>query len=240
MPPLYVSDSKRQVENISYFGDFRSNLVSGDTIASANVTVTVLSGTDPSPGNMLAGGYSLHNGSIVEQHIRQGVPGVIYNITFSVISVQGKDYTTVTRLAVLPTEGNAIPIFTPLYETSTLYPYILSEAFTAYAPTIATGKLFGVVQAEDGITTNISINTSVLTYQQYYYVYPLDAITASIHIDNGVLTYQTYISYNDGPESIKTNISMLTSTLTAATIISYSIPSDNIIASISIQNGTLV
>ncbi|MFI5422687.1 MAG: hypothetical protein ACHQWH_01945, partial [Nitrososphaerales archaeon] len=235
-----VSESKRQIENISYFGDFRSNLLSGDTISSTNVTVTVLSGTDPSPGSMLAGGYSLHNGNIIEQHIRQGVPGVIYDVTFSILSVQGNDYTTVTRLAVLPTEGNAIPIFTPLYETSTLYPYILSEAFTAYAPTISTGKLFGVVQAEDGITASLALNTSILTYQQYYYIYPLDAFTASIHIGNGVLTYQSYISYNDGPESIKTNIAMLTSTLTAATLISYSIPSDNIIASISIQNGTLV
>lgn len=240
MPPLYVSDSKRQIENISYFGDFRSNLVSGDTIFSANVTVTVLSGTDPSPGNMLAGGYSLHNGNIVEQHIQQGVPGVIYDVTFSILSVQGNDYTTVTRLAVLPSEGNAIPIFTPLYETSTLYPYILSEAFTAYAPTILTGRLFGAVQAEDGITASIAINTGVLTYQQYYYIYPLDAFTASIYINNGLLLPQTYISYTDGPESIKTNIAMLTSILTAATLISYSIPSDNIIASISIQNGTLV
>jgi len=140
---------------------------------------------------------------------------------------------------VLPEDGNAVPQFTNLYETSTLYPYILSDSFLANAPIISNGKLFGVVQAEDGFTASITIDTSTIVYQQYYYTYPLDAFSASIQINNGLLIPQTYISYNDGPESFKTNIAMTTSSLVAATAITYNIPSDNIQTSIVINNGTL-
>lgn len=240
MPNLYVSESKRQIENISYFGDFRSVLSAGETISTSTVTITVLSGIDPSPSSMLIGGISVHKGTIIEQHVGQGVPGVIYNILFEIVSNLGLHYDSLTRLAVLPNINGATPVFNVQYETSTLYPYILSESFIASAPIISNGKLFGVLQTEDGITTSITIDTSVLTYQQYYYIYPLDAITTSITIGNGVLTYQTYLSYNGGPESIKTDIAILNGTIVTATLITYNISSDNIIASISIQNGTLV
>lgn len=236
---LYTSDSKTVVETKSYLGDFRDVLVVGETITSQSVTVTVFSGDDLNPSHMLFQGITIHAGWI-EQRIRLGIPGNIYSINFIVGTSFGNTYDKVTRLAVLPEDGNAVPQFTNLYETSTLYPYILSDSFLANAPIISNGKLFGVVQAEDGITTSITIDTSVLTYQQYYYVYPLDAITTSIAIGNGVLTLQTCIPYNDGPESIKTGIAILSGTIVAATLITYSIPSDNIIASISIQNGTLV
>lgn len=239
MPTLYVSESKRQIENISYFGDFRSVLSVGETIATSTVTIIVHTGTDPNPLAMLAGGITVHNGTVIEQHVRQGIPGVIYDILFDVVSTLGLSYSLTTRLAILPNANGANPVFNVQYETSTLYPYILSDSFIAYAPTIGTGKLFGVVQVEDGILASINVSTGVLTYQQYYYVYPLDGIISSISIGNGILTYQNYISYSDGPESIKAGIAILNGTLVAATQITYNIPYDAIQTSISIQNGTL-
>lgn len=235
---LYTSDSKTVVETKSFFGDFSDVLKAGETITSQSVTITVFSGDDLNPSNLLYQGITVHTKSI-EQRIRLGTPGNIYSIKFDIGTSLGNTYDKTTRLAILPEDGNAVPQFTNLFETSTLYPYILSDSFLANAPIISNGKLFGVVQAEDGITTSIIINTSVLTYQQYYYIYPLDAFTASISIGNGVLTYQTYISYGDGPESIKTGIAVLNGTIVAATLITYNIPSDNIIATITVQNGTL-
>jgi len=220
-------------------GDFRDVLTVGETLVSYTVSVTVFSGSDPSPSSLLYQGITAHAGWI-EQRIRLGIPGTIYEIYFDVVTSLNNKYNKVTRLAILPEEGNATPQFTNIFETSTLYPYVLSDSFIANAPIINNGKLFGVLQTEDGITTSIIINTSVLTYQQYYYIYPLDAFTTSIQMGNGTLIYQSYISYSDGPESITTGIAILNGTIVAATLITYNIPSDNIIASISIQNGTLV
>ncbi|MDE3021596.1 MAG: hypothetical protein KGI54_07020 [Pseudomonadota bacterium] len=235
---LYTSDSKTVVETKSYLGDFRDVLAAGETITSQSVTVTVFSGDDLNPSNLLYQGITVHAGWI-EQRIRLGVPGNIYSINFIVGTSLGNTYDKVTRLAVLPEDGNAVPQFTNLYETSTLYPYILSDSFIANAPIISNGKLFGVVQAEDGFIASITIDTSVLTYQQYYYLYPLDGITASISIQNGLLISQSYLNYNDGPESISTGIAILNGTIVAATAVTYNIPYDAIQTSISIQNGTL-
>jgi len=235
---LYTSDSKTVVETKSYLGDFRDVLAAGETITSQAVTVTVFSGDDTNPAYLLFQGITVHAGWI-EQRIRLGVPGNIYSINFVVGTSLGNTYDKVTRLAVLPEDGNAVPQFTNLYETSTLYPYILSDSFLAKAPIISNGKLFGVVQAEDGFIASITIDTSILTYQQYYYVYPLDGITASISIQNGLLISQSYLNYSDGPESIKASIAILNGTIIAATAITYNIPYDAIQTSISIQNGTL-
>lgn len=235
---LYTSDSKTVVETKSYIGDFRDVLVAGEIITSQSVTVTVFSGDDTNPSHLLFQGITVHAGWI-EQRIRLGIPGNIYSINFIVGTSFGNTYDKVTRLAVLPEDGNAVPQFTNLYETSTLYPYILSDSFIANAPIISTGKLFGVVQEEDGFIASITINTSILTYQQYYYVYPLDGITASISIQNGLLISQSYVNYSDGPESIKASIAILNGTMVAATQITYNIPYDAIQTSISVQNGTL-
>ena len=235
---LYISDSKTVVETKSYIGDFRDVLVAGETISSQAVTVTVFSGDDTNPSHLLFQGITVHAGWI-EQRIRLGVPGNIYSINFVVGTSLGNTYDKVTRLAVLPEDGNAVPQFTNLYETSTLYPYILSDSFLANAPIISNGKLFGVVQAEDGFTASITIDTSTIVYLQYYYTYPLDAFTTSIQINNGLLIPQTYLPYTDGPESFKTDIAMLTSYLVVATAITYNIPPDNIQTSIVINNGTL-
>ena len=235
---LYTSDSKTVVETKSYIGDFRDVLVAGETITSQSVTVTVFSGDDTNPSHLLFQGITVHAGWI-EQRIRLGIPGNIYSINFVVGTSLGNTYDKVTRLAVLPEDGNAVPQFTNLYETSTLYPYILFDSFIANAPIISNGKLFGVLQTEDGFIASITIDTSILTYQQYYYVHPLDGIIASISIQNGLLISQSYINYSDGPESIKTSIAILNGTIVAATVITYNIPYDAIQTSISIQNGAL-
>jgi len=235
---LYTSESKTVVETKSYPGDFRDVLKVGETIISQSVTVTVFSGDDTNPSHLLFQGITVHAGWI-EQRIRLGIPGNIYSINFVVGTSLNNTYDKVTRLAVLPEDGNAVPQFTNLYETSTLYPYILSDSFLANAPVISNGKLFGVLQTEDGFIASITIDTSVLTYQQYYYVYPLDGITASISIQNGLLISQSYINYSDGPESIKVSIAILNGTIVAATAITYNIPYDAIQTSISVQNGTL-
>lgn len=235
---LYTSDSKTVVETKSYIGDFRDVLVAGETITSQTVTVTVFSGDDTNPSHLLFQGITVHAGWI-EQRIRLGIPGNIYSINFVVGTSLSNTYDKVTRLAVLPEDGNAVPQFTNLYETSTLYPYILSDSFIANAPIISNGKLFGVIQVEDGFIASITIQTGSMYYQQYYYVFGNDAIRDSITILNGLLTYQTTLPYSDGPENFKVGIAILNGTLTNPTLITYNIPSDNISTGISIQNGSL-
>lgn len=238
MEPLYyVSESKRQIETISYFGDFRDVLSIGETITSQSVTIYVFSGTDTNPSAMLYQGITIHNGNILEQRIRQGIVGNIYTILFSISTSLGNNYDKVTRLAILPNEQGANPVFNVQYETSCLYPYILSESLQTNI-SVQNGRLALLrVDFEDGITTSIFLGNGSLVYQNFISYSYNEGITTNIQLQKGSLVYQNFIdySYNEG---IQTGIAILTGILTVAIPITYSY-NEGITTSISIQNGTL-
>lgn len=237
-PNHYISRSKTVNETISLIADFRDFVQSGETASAWTVAIDVFDGIDSDPDNMFYQGLSIR-GVILEQRFRLGLPGVIYSVKFTLIVNTGNVYEITSRLAVLPDIGGATPVYNIAYETTTLYPYILEDAFRLPGPVVHDGRLFGVVFPEDQFTSSAILNDGILTYQVYYYIYPTEAFISSVFLQDGLLLLQTYIPYNDGPDSFKVGVAVLDGTLIAATLITYSIPADEIQSSVTLHDGTL-
>ena len=83
LPPKYVSETP------IVSPDFSPLLAPTDSVSSVNsVTVTVLSGTDPSPSSLLKGTAQI-SGNVVNQQIQGGVAGTQYLIAISILSALG-------------------------------------------------------------------------------------------------------------------------------------------------------
>ena len=70
-------DDKRIDEDRKLSFDFVNELASGETISTADFTVTTFQGTDASPSSLKSGVASI-SGSVCTQLIVDGVEGVIY------------------------------------------------------------------------------------------------------------------------------------------------------------------
>lgn len=83
LPPKYVSETP------VVSPDFSPLLAPTDSVSSINsVTVTVLSGTDPSPSSLIKSPAQL-SGNVVNQQIQGGLSGTQYLISVSILSALG-------------------------------------------------------------------------------------------------------------------------------------------------------
>lgn len=78
---------------------YANELQAGESIASAAITCTVLSGTDPSPASMLVGSPQI-SGSNVLQNFSGGVDGVTY--TLRCVATMSPTGRVLVRAATLP------------------------------------------------------------------------------------------------------------------------------------------
>ena len=81
--------AKNSAETVRQQFDFTSQLgqLSTTTITSATASITVYSGTDPSP--LLAAGSTAISGLVVTVPLSSGVPGVIYLVTVTAVASTG-------------------------------------------------------------------------------------------------------------------------------------------------------
>lgn len=79
---------------------FGSEMGSGEAIASATVTITVVTGTDAAPGTMLIG-LPVTAGTSVLQRVAGGVVGVTYHIKATVTSTTGSVHAVAANLPVV-------------------------------------------------------------------------------------------------------------------------------------------
>jgi len=236
---LYTSDSKTVDETKSYFGDFRDVLKTGETIISQVVTVTVFSGDDLNPSNLLYQGIDVHVGYI-EQRIRLGIPGNIYSIKFEVGTSLGNTYDKVTRLAVLPQDGNATPVFTNIYYTSWPYPIEYAEVIQSAISPNYFHLLLNPRWAED-IQSSISpIIGSMVIGAIYYNNYPPEIIQSAIAPFGGLLISNSAVTYNNPHEDIKNNIAAISGTLVKGQVFYVNYQPEIIQSTIAPQGGTLV
>ncbi len=233
---LYTSDSKTVVETKSYFGDFSDVLVLGETITSQTVTVTVFSGDDLNPSNLLYQGISVHTKSI-EQRIRLGIPGNIYSIKFEIGTSFGNIYDKVTRLAVLPETGSAVPSFTSIWVTSWNYPYNTGDNIQGYTG-INPSNLWYQPYLQDEIQTTVSIVGGNLFVGSVSYTCVPDTLKGDISITSGILILGL-LTYNFPPETIKGDIAILTGNIYSG-LVSYNNVAENIKGDISISSGILI
>ena len=235
---LYTSDSKTVDETKSYLGDFRDVLKAGETITNQVVTVTVFSGDDLNPSNLLYQGIDVHVGYI-EQRIRLGVPGNIYSIKFEIDTSLGNTYDKVTRLAVLPQDGNATPVFTNIYYTSWPYPVEYAEIiqpviFPYFAHLLLNPRWTeSIKNALSPVTGSMSLGAI------YYNNYPPEIIQSSIAPYIGLLISVSAVTYNNPHEDIKNNIAAISGTLVKGQVFYMNYQPEVIQSAIAPQGGTL-
>lgn len=96
-----IFTSKSVGETQPYVVNFSDRLQFGETINGAAVSISVFSGTDPSPSSMLSGTTSYDASGNVTQVLTGGVVGVIYNIVYVVTGTASHNYVKVGQLAVI-------------------------------------------------------------------------------------------------------------------------------------------
>jgi hypothetical protein len=93
---------KLAVDIVIYFFDFSSLLTNGDSIVSANASVTLYSGTDPNPVLIFSSYTAAWNGPVASQYVTGGVTGSSYMIQMTVVSAGGARYSLSALLFILP------------------------------------------------------------------------------------------------------------------------------------------
>lgn len=233
---LFVSDSKRQIETVSYFGDFRDLLQSGELITSQTVTVITYSGIDPNPSNLLYQGIDVHNQTVIEQRIRLGVVGCIYNIIFTVGTNQSNTYEKTTRLAILPNEAGAFPQHTVFELTSWNYPYNAGDSMQGYINITGGNNLWLQPSFNDPIQGQIVILSGNLSQGSISYICVPDSMQGNVSIASGTLTL-VVVSYTYVVESIQGGIAIISGNLSQGSV-SYSL-SESMQGNVTIQSGAL-
>lgn len=226
-PNMQISQSKTVNETISLVADFGGDLSDGETITDFSVTNTVFSGIDSDPGHMLYQVPELKKGYIVEQRFRLGIPGVVYEAVYSIITSAGRTIDRGTRIAVLPNIGTAIPIFSPVYLSSRPYPINVTESYQSITVTNMGGLLalqpYVGPESIKGLTNNVTVDVfgSGITYS-----IPFDSvqgITGLAQVD----IFGSGVTYDIPADSI-TGATALMQVDIFGSGVTYTIPYENI------------
>ena len=107
-------------ERLMFVIDYGDKLPWGSVITLAKITVDVSSGTDPSPQRVFSQTWDI-DGTKVTYQVRQGLPGVIYNLN-TAVHVAGEWLHMTMKLAVMPDSGDVGALY-PLTRIFTSLPY---------------------------------------------------------------------------------------------------------------------
>ena len=94
-----IFSNKDPVETEKFFWDFKFKLVGGETISTAAVTATVVSGVDPTPQNIVSGSAVI-SGTQVKQLIIGGGNGVVYQLDCMITTSAPHTYHGIGNLGV--------------------------------------------------------------------------------------------------------------------------------------------
>lgn len=143
MTTYSISPAKRQAEIHIFSADFSDQLRPGETITdqSWEVTVTVVSGVDPTPSTMIPNPVTVA-GNVITQQVQEGIVGVIYLVTIAITTSLNRGISEDTRIAVLPNNYPAGGVFISLFETSWPYPiYVQPDDTLSFVPGIVHSRL---------------------------------------------------------------------------------------------------
>jgi len=101
---LLLLPSKTAAETVPYVINFSDKLQFGETVTGAGVTMSVFSGTDPSPSAMVGAITTTSTTATVQ--ISGGVAGNIYLLICVVTASGTHNYSKEGRLAVIAPGGN--------------------------------------------------------------------------------------------------------------------------------------
>lgn len=88
-------------EKLALEFDFTSRLAASETISTKSVVAVVYSGSDPTPQNLIFGSATA-SGQVVTQLVRDGVLGVMYEVTCTITTSAGQTLQLAGYLAVVP------------------------------------------------------------------------------------------------------------------------------------------
>jgi hypothetical protein len=230
----FVTRSKYVSETISIVVDFSDVLPAGQTIQGTPVVSIVLdTGFDPTPASILYLGVSVYNGTVVEQRFRLGVPGVIYTITWQVLSTSNLTFEKTTYLAILPNVGTVTPDFRPIYETTYLYPYNLLDSLINYLlPESA--YAFGV--PIEKLTSLLAPTQGSLFGGTVYYTDPPDKFNSTMSPTLGSL-FGGQVTYSFAEKLVSEFAPVLGSLYGSS--LSYTIPAEGLNTFMAPASGTL-
>lgn len=227
-------------ETISIIVSFADLLPPGTTITGIPIiTVTLDTGNDPNPSNILYQGVTITNGNTIEQRFRLGVIGCIYQINFSVTNNAGQVFDKDSYLAILPDDDNAVPSWLPFWQTSGIYPYQLEEQFTA-SISLPSGRLAQTVAQEgpDGTLAQISLFAGSMIPTGTLYANPHEDMQSVIALIGGSLI-PTGTTYANPHEDMQSAIALIGGSLIPSGI-QYHNPHEDMQATITLTGGSLV
>lgn len=239
----FISGSKYVPETISIIVSFSDILPTGDTITGLpSITISVVSGVDPSPATLLYMAAIVRGGQTVEQRFRLGTPGVIYSINFTVSTTLGNRLSKECYLAILPNDGVVIPEWLPLWESTQLYPVEAPLESVQGSSLFLSGTLITVVinyaYGPEELQGSAALYTGTLVVVVLTYDYSFEAIQGSSSFISGTLVV-VVIPYDYSHEDLKGNAAFLSGTLVVV-VIPYSYSFEAIQGSASFTSGTLV
>lgn len=239
----FISGSKYVPETVSIIVSFSDILPTGDTITGLpSITISVVSGVDPSPSTLLYMASIVRDGQTVEQRFRLGLPGVIYSINFTVLTTLGNRLAKECYLAILPNEGITIPEWLPLWESTQLYPVEHpTESLQGNAVALS-GTLIQVIinyaYGPESLQASSAFASGTLIVVVIPYSYSFEAIQGNSSFTSGTLVV-VVISYSYSHEDIKGNAAFLSGTLIVV-VIPYSYSYESLQGSSVFTSGTLV
>lgn len=232
---FFITRSKYVSETISLAIDFSDVLPAGGIISGVpTVTVSVFSGIDPTPADILYLGVSVV-GSVVSQRVRLGIPGVIYQLTFTVAS-SALFFVKETVLAILPQDGSAIPTSLGLFLTSDLYPLQTNEEFSASFST-ADGSMWFNPTTQEMMQSSFSTMDGSFVLAQLFLSMPEEAMQSSFSAKDGVWIPANSVTYTTQPESFSASFAPLTGTFIVGQVF-YTTPAESFKTSFAPLNGT--
>ena len=236
----FIQGSKYQAETVSIVLSFADLMQPGDSIVGTPVvTVTVATGTDGNPSNLLYQGVTVIRGNTVEQRFRLGIPGVIYVLLFTIVTIAGDTLDKECYLAIIPDVDSAVPNWLPLWETTQLYPLQDFEPMQGNI-TFLGGSLRQTVIpiGPEAIQGAIGFLGGALIQVGILYHIPHEDIQGSVVFVGGSLV-QVGISYDSPHEDIQGNAAFIGGALIQVGI-SYANPHEDIQGDITFTGGTLV
>ena len=233
----FVTRSKYVSETISIIVDFADVLPVGQTIqGTPTVSIALDTGDDPTPANILYLGISVTNGTIVEQRFRLGIPGVIYEITWQIISTSNEVFEKTTYLAILPNIGSVAPNHQYLFLTSELYPLQVQDAFSVSYQVLNGIWYIGQTWQTEKFQVSFSALNGLFTPGQVFYTSTPDQFKVLFAVNNGTFMVGQ-LFYSSTPDQFKVDFAPLNGTLVEGQVF-YTSPAEKFQVFFQPLNGT--
>lgn len=143
-------------ERLMFLIDYGDKLPWGSVVTGAKIEVTVSSGEDTTPQKVFSQVWDI-DGTIVTYQVRNGLPGVVYDLN-TAVQVSGEWLYMTVKLAVLPDSGDVGALY-PLTRVFTSLPYVqlmTDEISQSLEPT--SGVLVQVLYESDLQPDNVDIS----------------------------------------------------------------------------------